>query len=169
MNAPTAARCCALALVALTAACSARGSSGSMAGFSRDVGTGSQLDVEQEVEETIIKYQFQINQRIETPPLLWETRWRPRAPFPDEEALGVAEAQVRLFVRARPRGSQVGLGQLFVVSLTVENRVQMMGSQEWDGSVATDSYQEWASEIAEDLRQRLDVGIRVFQPPPCCN
>jgi hypothetical protein len=169
MKALTAARLGALGLVAALYGCTAARSGAGAATFERDVGTGSQSDVEREVEQTIFKHQFVIQQKNETPPLFWETRWRPRAPTPEEEELGISNAQVRLLVRARSRGGQIGLGQLFVVTLTIENQVQQLGSDDWEQGVATDSYREWAAELAEDLRQRLDVGIRVFEPPPCCS
>ncbi|MEX0892582.1 MAG: hypothetical protein WEB88_10465 [Gemmatimonadota bacterium] len=156
-----------LAALLIVGGCSAATGSRSAA-FERDVGVGSQSDVVEQVRITMQKYQFQIQQRSEAPPLFWETQWRARAPFPDEQELGVSNAQVRLLIRARERTTASTLGPVLAVRVTVENRVQMLGSDSWDQTLVTDTFREWAAELAQDLRTRLDVGIRVFDPPPCC-
>ena len=159
----------ALLLLALPlGACSAATSGGAnQSRFEREVGVGTESDIRQKVTAVLLRYQFEVFQQTEPPNLQWVTRWRPRAPYADEQEQGVSNAEMRVVVSARPRGAASSLGQLYTVDLMVENRLQRLGSEDWIQTIVTPTAEAYAKEIAEEFRRQLDVGIRRYGDP-CC-
>lgn len=152
-------------LATLVAACAtSRGADANQSRFERAVGTATALDAYERSMKVIRQHQFQIERESRETGLYLETRWRSRVPFPDETALGINAAQVRVFVRGTPRSS-TSQGELFSVSIAIENRVQVAGSTDWTEATATRQYQDYARAIAEDLRRELEIGVRRYGDP----
>jgi hypothetical protein len=143
------------------AACATGGPQGNDARFERDIGTATLVDAYDRSMKVIRQHQFEIERESREGMLYVETRWRDRTPFPDEQALGIGAAQVRMLVRANQR-SGTSLGELYNVNITIENRVQLRGTMDWTETVATREYRAYAQRIAEDLRRELDLGVRRF-------
>jgi hypothetical protein len=150
--------------VVLLAGCASAGRSGTDANtarFERAVGTGSAPDVMTRSQKVIRQHQFEVRQLAEPPNIYIETEWRNRSPFEDEVGLGVMTAQTRLIVRARQRAT-TPLGPVFGVNVAFENRVRMMGSEDWTEASATDQYRRWTDTITEEFRRELNIGVRKY-------
>ena len=148
----------------LAAACATGGGAeANQARFERNVGNATTLDAYERSMKVIRQHQFEIERESREAGLYIETRWRTRVPFPDEAALGINAAQVRVIIRGTPR-SGTSQGEMYSVSIAVENRVQVAGSMDWTEATATRQYQDYARTITEDLRRELDVGVRRFGP-----
>lgn len=150
-----------VAVLALTA-CSARGSAANAARFERSAGIGTAPDIQMRVDKIFRLHQFEIEREAEPPTMYWETRWRNRAPFADEQALGVNVAQIRLIVRTAPRGSTSPAGQLYDVNLAIQTRVQTVAGSDWSEAIATPQYREYAQRIYDDLKRELEIGVRRY-------
>ena len=66
-----------------------------------------------------------VEQEHPIPEIVIQSRWKDRAPFADEEILGIRVAQNRIVVTARPRSTTVN-AQIYSVDLVIENRVQLV-------------------------------------------
>jgi hypothetical protein len=128
--------------------------------FERGLGMASARDVMDKTSKVIRQHQFEVF-RSENPPNLYlETHWRTRAPFEDEERVGVVAAQTRVIMRAQQRGTST-LADFYSVDLTIENRVQRMGGGDtWDATLATPQYVAYANRITQDLKDELNIGVR---------
>jgi hypothetical protein len=152
-----------IALAAVIAGCSGAMQANTAATatrFERGLGMASARDVMDKTSKVIRQHQFEVF-RSENPPNLYlETHWRTRAPFEDEEKLGVTSAQTRVIMRAQQRTTS-SLADFYSVDLTIENRVQRMGGGDtWDSSLATPQYVEYANRITQDLKDELNIGVR---------
>lgn len=127
--------------------------------FERALGTGSPTDIIQRTDKVFSKYQFELHQRGELPNLYIETKWRNRAPFEDEEALGIVAAQTRAIVRGQRRIGGTN-SEIYAAVLTVENRVQRERDGAWYDNVATKQYLAFANQITADLKYELEIGVR---------
>lgn len=148
--------------------CSAAGRSADSGRFQREVAVATERDIAEKVPPVLIRYQYEIFQHQEEPGQTWITRWRARHPYPDEQERGVQAAETRLQIRSRPRATASGLGEIYTVDLIVENRVRMLGSEQWEQAALSDSAEEYAQELAAEFKRVLDVGVRVYGTPPCC-
>jgi hypothetical protein len=159
-----ASRCAAALMIPALAACASAASPANDARFERNVGIATASDAYAGAMKVIRQYQFEIERETQETQLYIETRWRPRNPFPDEQALGIGAAQIRMMVRANPR-SGTSLGELYNVNIAVESRVQVRGSTDWTETVATREYRAYAQQITEDLKRELDLGVRRYGDP----
>jgi hypothetical protein len=142
----------------------ASGSGGPL--FRREIGTASAIDAVTLAEQVIARHGYEIHQSDPGPDMRILTYWRPRSPFADEAALGVTAAESRILVTARER-AQTELGALYNVHMTVENRVRVAGSPDWNHSVNTDGFEDYADEIVENFRTELNnIGVRRLG---CCD
>lgn len=137
------------------------GMSGDGGRYQTEIGTSSLRDIDEKSVRLLLQNQFHIERREVGPVLLIETDWRERRPFDDEIAVGVERAQTRITLTGRPRG-QTGLGTLYNLRMLVENRVLPVGSDEWSHAASTPEYQQWAEDLATELRRELVVGVRVY-------
>jgi hypothetical protein len=148
--------------VLLLAGCGGRRGDASVAHFARGIGVATAAEAVTKSHQVLALHQFEI-EREEQPPVLYiETRWRNRTPFQDEFALGIEAAQVRALVRGRSRSPTSGMGELYTMDMTIEQRVRVQGTQDWAHVTVTDSARAFAARIVEDLRRELDVGVRRF-------
>jgi hypothetical protein len=147
---------------ALCACASGGGLEANRARFERDVGVATWAEGYDRAVKIIRQHQFELERETDPPVLYLETRWRNRVPFDDEQALGIGDAQVRLIVRGNVRNTTSMQGDLYSVSMVVENRVQLRSSVDWSDGTATTQYREWAQRITDDLKRELDVGVRRF-------
>jgi hypothetical protein len=150
-----------LALTVLVGCGGARGAT-NVAHFARGVGQGTAVETVDKSMRVLTLHQFELEREEAAPNIYIETRWRDRTPFADEQGLGINAAQVRAMVRARPRSTTSGMGEVYAVDLTVEQRVRLMGSNEWVAATVTPEARAFAERIAEDLKRELDVGVRRF-------
>lgn len=151
-----------LIAVLASAGCASGGanaSAGTATRLERSIGTGGPMDVRDKSLKVIRMHQFEILREEPAPNLYFESRWRDRAPFADEAAIGITKAQTRVMVRANQRGSS-SIGDTYSVDLTVENRVQRSGSDVWDPTIATAMYNEYVKRIVQDLKTELEIGVR---------
>lgn len=96
--------------------------------------------------------------------LYFETRWRYREPFEDEQAQGITAARTRLMVQARPRLAAVAAGgsNLYRVQIVAENMVRLADSQEWVRIPNSKMYTTYIRQIARDLEIEFRLSIRKF-------
>lgn len=150
-----------LALTLSLMAC-ATGSSQQNAHFARDLGLATAAETVEKARLVLGLHQFEIRQEEPAPNIYIETRWRERTPFEDEQAMGLTRAQVRAIVRARPRSGTSQMGEVYTVDMVVEQRVSSALNSNWTFGTMTPSARQYATRLADDLRQRLDVGVRRF-------
>lgn len=151
--------------IVLAAACAtSQGAEANQARFERTVGNATALDAYERSMKVIRQHQFQVERESREAGLYIESRWRSRVPFADEAALGINAAQIRVIVRGTPR-SGTSQGELYSVSIAIENRVQAAGSMDWTEATATAEYRAYAQQITEDLRRELDLGVRRYGDP----
>lgn len=134
----------------------------------RKIGRASLHDITTEVPHLFRRLGYAIHEnRLTASTVYIETAWQGRGPFDDEAEKGVEYARTRLIARARKSGPT-----LYTLSLTAENQVMGQaapglesadrGSSGWRTIPATDMYREYVSAIAEEIKMRVDAGLRVF-------
>jgi hypothetical protein len=141
----------------LCAACASVGPEANRARFQRNVGLASPQYARALALRIITQYGFVVEQEEGVPAMVIQTRWKQRAPFADEEALGIASAQNRMIVHARPR-SATNNALTYSVDVVIENRVQLIGSDAWTEASATPEYERWTNRIVTDFTRELNVG-----------
>jgi hypothetical protein len=146
--------------VLLAAGCAARGGADNPR-VDSNVGVATGPEAYDKSMKVIRQHQFVIERETIPPNLYIETRWRDRAPFPDEQALGIRAAQNRIIVRGTLRSTN-NLGELFSVNMTIDNRVQLAGGVDWTEAAATPQYRQYALKITDDLKRELQVGVRKY-------
>lgn len=85
----------------------------------------------------------------------FETQWRLRDPFPEEQARGATAARTQVRFRATHGGS------LYSLQLQVENMIQI-ASGEWIHIPLDEDALHYAREVASDVRLEIASGIRRF-------
>jgi hypothetical protein len=149
-----------LLLAALLGACASSGGSPTL--YQRDVGNASVADAMRLTTLIISRFHYEVYQTTEEPFLQVETHWRPRAPFGDEQALGVTSAENRLLVIARSRG-ETEFASTYNLRLVVENRVRVAGGVDWNESLNTRAFRAYADSISNDFRREItNIGVRRF-------
>lgn len=146
-------------VVLLASACASGGGARSQASFvQQDLGQFTAGDIAAKVPDFLLRNQFTMFLQEGPPAILQETAWRPRAPFADEAARGVAQAEVRVIVRGRLRsttGSVASL-QLYSTQMLVETRVRRAGG-DWEEIPATDEFRTWARALIRQLQVELET------------
>jgi hypothetical protein len=137
-------------------------SGGGSALYRRDVGNASGRDAMTIIERVAHQYSYRIENVDTLKDIRVETEWLKRRPFEDETSLGIADAESRLLVVARPRGQTV-LGTSYSVTLMVENRLLVQGSASWNESLNTPMFKAYADRIAGAMKQWFtNIGTRVY-------
>jgi hypothetical protein len=137
-------------------------SGGGSALYRRDVGNASLTDAMDRSELILARNQYEIEATDSIPFIRIETRWRPRAPFQDELALGITSAESRVIVTGRVRG-ETEVGSVYNVQLVVENRVRVAGGPEWNLNTNTAMFRGYADVMAEQLKTEFtNIGVRRF-------
>jgi len=124
----------------------------------RGVGLGTPADIRQGTTRLLELHQFEIEIEGTDPDLFYLTRWRFRAPFPDEEVLGVRAAESRVTVRTRPRSTTSTAGTVHTIDVTVDQRVMTATSTDWIQITLTPDARAYAARILADFRREFDVG-----------
>jgi hypothetical protein len=147
------------ALWPLIAACA---SGAGTALYRRDVGTATRADA----VDIAVRIARQNNYEVAAVDTLRGiqilTEWLKRPPFSDETSRGVAEAESRMLVVARPR-SETTIGTNYAVSVTVENRLRLDGSTSWNESLNTPMFTAYADRISNAMKQLItNIGVRRY-------
>jgi len=148
-----------LFLVLLLQACA---SGGGTALYRRDVGQASRADA----VAIAVRVARQHNYEVASVDTLREvqiyTEWLKRPPFSDETSYGIAEAESRMVVIARPRG-ETAIGTTYSVNVNIENRLRLQGSNSWNESLNTPMFVAYADKISNDLKQLFtNIGVRRY-------
>lgn len=85
--------------------------------------------------------------------LYYETAWRRREPFPDEERTGVTAARSRLVVRGRRGG-----GELYGATFEGENEVRTRDDPTWHAAPVTEDFEVHMRRILDAVRRSLGAG-----------
>lgn len=153
-------------LLLAAAACASGGGS---ALYQREIGNASGLDAFDRAQLIISRHHYEVSEQDSIPFIRIETYWRPRQPFADEQALGITEAESRLLVIARVRGESE-IGSIYNIRLTVDNRVRVAGAPDWNESINTPLFEDYADQIVQDFRTELtNIGVRRFGGDACCS
>lgn len=147
------------AVVAVPLACASGGNSASLRW---DVGDAMESQVLTTTTEVLERYQYEIERQARTPNPSLQTHWYERLPFDDEAAAGAEAVRTRFLMTARQRSQRMESGGTYNVRLTVENQARMRGGEDWVPMALTNEFRDYATEIAERLRQDLTDGFRVF-------
>lgn len=121
------------------------------------VGTAARSELDSTVRQMLQRWQYVLQREALETSLMYETGWRARQPFDDEQALGARAAESRIIVRARPRSREANI---YTVAMTVENRLQLADGS-WTTPAATSEFSRYARDLARQLEQELVQGIRV--------
>jgi hypothetical protein len=138
-------------------ACASAGPEANRTRFQRNVGQATPAFARELAMRILTQYGFVVEREEPIPNIMIQTRWKPRAPFPDEEALGIRSAENRMLVTARPR-TATNNAQIYSVDVVIENRVQLLGSDVWTEASATPEYEKWTNRIVTDFTRELNVG-----------
>jgi hypothetical protein len=130
--------------------------------YRKEVGTASGRDALRVIQSVAQQYTYEIESVDTTRDVRVETEWLKRRPFEDESAMGIEDAETRLMIVGRPRGSSV-LGTSYSVMLTVENRLRVQGSAAWNESLNTAMFKAYADRIANTMKEWFtNIGTRVY-------
>jgi hypothetical protein len=148
-------------VVMLTGTACASGRAGTPV-YRREIGSATLGDAVTLAEQVINRHGFEMETQDVQPDIRMVTKWRPRQVLRDEQQLGITSAESRIIVTGRMRG-QTELGAYYNVNMTIENRLRVAGSDEWNETMNTPEFLEWAARIANDYRQLVDnIGVRRF-------
>ena len=130
--------------------------------YRKDVGIASGRDALRVIQSVAQQYTYEIESADTTREVRVETEWLKRRPFEDESALGIEDAETRLLVVGRPRGTSA-LGTSYSVMLTVENRLRVQGTAAWNESLNTAMFKAYADRIANTMKEWFtNIGTRVY-------
>jgi hypothetical protein len=143
--------------LSLAACASARGGT---ALYRREVGNASFPDAMTLSMRVIQQFQYEVFQVDTITEINILTHWKARRPFADELALGITAAESRLQIVGRRRGEN-DICRFYNINLTLENRVRVAGSADWNETTNTPMFTQRADEIVAEYRRRLsDIGVR---------
>ena len=148
-----------LAVAGVAACASGRGGS---ALYRKDIGTASLRDAVSLGLRIAQQFHYEIFQIDTVTEIRILTHWKTRRPFADELALGVTSAETRMLIVGRQRG-HTDMGSIYNVNVTLENRVQVAGSEDWNESLNTEMFRRHADEITGEYRKLITaIGVRKF-------
>jgi hypothetical protein len=141
-------------------ACASARTGGGSALYRREVGNATPSDAMRIGLRIVQQFQYEVFQIDTITELNILTHWKPRRPFADELALGVTSAESRMNIIGRLRG-QNDVCRAYNLYLTLENRVRVAGSADWNESTNTPLFTQNGDEIVAEFRRRLaDIGVR---------
>ena len=150
-----------LPLAALLFTACASGRSGS-AIYRRDIGTATRNDAVNTGMQIIGRYGYEIFESDSVNQVRIITHWKQRRPFADETALGVAAAESRITIVARPRG-QTEMGAFYAVNIVIENRLRVGENPDWNESTNTALFRRWADDVTSEYRRLVtNIGVRRY-------
>jgi hypothetical protein len=147
------------AVFAVAIAGTACGSTGGPRLYQKEVGLATRLDLERVATLNILRFHYEVAEHDSIPFLRWETHWRPRRPFADEQELGITNAETRLVITGRSRSESES--STYATRVIVENRVRVAGDVDWNPNVNTPLFIAYADSISEEFRKEFaNIGIR---------
>lgn len=149
-----------LVVATLPIACAAGG--GSAGSLRWDVGDGTGLSVLNVTRDVLERYQYVIERQSETPFPTMQTHWYERVPFQDEREAGAEQVRTRFVMTSRERSQRLEGTSMYNVRLVAENQARMADGSDWQPLEVTPQFTDYATDIAERLRQDLSDGMRVF-------
>ena len=148
------------ALFAVIVAACASGSGARL--YQKEVGLASGTDLRRITSLMYLRFHYEVAEHDSVPMLRWESHWRPRSPFRDEQELGVTNAESRLIVIGRAR-SESDVMTTYTARVTMENRVRVAGSEVWNESLNTPMFRAYADSLAEGFRTEIaNIGVRRY-------
>ena len=130
--------------------------------YRSELGIASGPDAMRITQNVAQQYTYQIETVDTIRDIRIETEWLKRRPFEDETAMGVEDAETRLMIVGRPRGS-TALGRNYSVMLTVENRLRVQGASAWNESLNTPMFKAYADRISNAMKEWFrNIGTRVY-------
>lgn len=132
--------------------------------FTTRIGTATSYDFKETVSRLLNRYQYDVVRFEQTNDQIYiETYWRYRFPFEDEINLGVADAETRFIINARPRKrSYLSSSDLWVVQFQGENQVRLGNSDAWVNAPMTNMAMSYFNKFADDLKIEFYTGLRKF-------
>jgi hypothetical protein len=130
-----------------------------------NVGTATSFDVNEKTRRLIDKHHYVIFRHEQSQDMIYfETEWRDRAPFQDEQDNGIIQARTRFILEARPRirAEVAGSSDLNNVRLIFENMVLFESSPDWQYVPMTAMCKSYVRRIADDLNTDFRTGFRRF-------
>lgn len=152
----------AIALLMAGSACAgAGGREASRASFQRNIGIATARDAFDRVLKVLREYHYEVLNEDSVPEIRIETHWKERAPFADEQELGISLAENRIIVNGRVR-QNTEFGSLYNIQLSIENRVRLMDNPEWVETSATPLYRAYADSLTTRMQRELTIGVRRY-------
>ncbi|MCI0693395.1 hypothetical protein L0337_15495 [candidate division KSB1 bacterium] len=130
-----------------------------------NVGTATSFDVNEKTRRLIDKHQYVVFRYEQSQDMIYfETEWKERAPFQDEQDSGILQARTRFILEARPRirVEVAGSSDLNNVRLIFENMVLFESSPDWQYVPMTAMCKSYVRRIADDLNTDFRTGFRRF-------
>lgn len=150
-----------LIVFAITAGCASSGNSTETT-YRANLGTATQPDIIRIIPNMFSRYNFSLyRDEVTGDGISFESEWKERELFSDEESLGATEALTRIYVRARSRTAQAT--SLHRVNIEFENQLRMEdedGQRYWDRSIITDEASAYFRDIERVIRNEFSSGIR---------
>jgi len=158
--------CAALLVLILMAGCSATSSSTGEENpttYVKKVGKATAKDFKRKTEKVLTRrFYYQIvRHESNSDQIYYETNWKYRNPFEDEQSLGIGEARTMIIVEARPRVRFRG-EEPWVVTMTCNNEVRLQNNQEWVRIPMTNETLKYFRDIITELKMEYDMGVRTY-------
>lgn len=131
--------------------------------YRTSIGTGTELDIQRQTPVLLTRYGYEMNrQEGSSDGLYFETSWRERSLFEDEEAMGIKQARTRIIITTRPRGSGTASAALHTITFVAENEVILAEEDGWTNSVMTDMTEQYLRGISREYSTEMSTGVRRF-------
>lgn len=126
------------------------------ASFNDRTGQVTETDLYLRLPRILARYGFFIRSgESASQNLFFETDWRSRQLFPDEQSMGITAARTRL------RFLAIWTGKLYSLRMLVDNEIQH-GNGQWIQERPGHDFQAYARQIANDIRSEIASGIRRY-------
>jgi len=136
-----------------------------------NLGRATYADIMTEIPDLFRRLGYAIYQNRETGSTLYiETGWQERAPFQDEEELGVENARSRFVVRARKAAPG-----LYTLRISAENQVKGLpdasgqvpdqAMEGWATMRTTEMWETYADDVITEIRLKVAAGLRTYGGP----
>ncbi|MFQ5674413.1 MAG: hypothetical protein ACE5G1_00830 [bacterium] len=147
----------------LFSSCAGSSSGGfAAAAYITDLGLTTNIGFRMETDRILIrKYQY-ITQILEESPdrSYFESDWKDRLPFADEQAVGVVQAKSRIIMEGRSRLRATG-GATLKVKFRGENQLLYQNSNSWQiGGEVTPLCKDYFKDIANELKTEFSTRTR---------
>lgn len=147
-------------LATLFSACAGSGQSGEREYvFRSNIGNATEFDMQRLIPRYITRINFiMYRDNVTLEGTYFETDWRERAVFEDEAALGATQARNMIVVSSRaPTGQVVSAHR---AQIEIYNQLYIPDQGGWVRNLSTPQAEEYFREIARNLTQELEAGVR---------